>query len=108
MNLAEPGEECEEGGPYADEEGTKEDENVFVLEFSAPQEGPVPSVSLGKGGLEIVGQTTKSHSPGSTSSRAIPTRRGTTTPAYDGTASCRSWEPLVASDGSTLHSKSAQ
>ena len=44
----------------------------------------------------------KLHSPHSTSNRATPTRRGTTTRAYDGKAYCRSWVPLVASDGSTL------
>ena len=52
MNLAEPGEECEEGGPYTDEEGSNEDEDVPVLELSAPQERPVLSVGLGNNGLE--------------------------------------------------------
>ena len=46
MNLAEPGEEREEGGPYTDEEGSNEDEDVPVLEISAPQERPVLSVGL--------------------------------------------------------------
>ena len=46
MNLAEPGEECEEGGPYTDEEGSNKDEDVPVLEISAPQERPVLSVGL--------------------------------------------------------------
>jgi hypothetical protein len=52
MDLAEPGEECEEGGPYTNEEDYNEDEDLPVLELAVPQEGPVPSVRLGKGGLE--------------------------------------------------------
>ena len=46
-NLAEPSEEREEGAPY-----TNEDEDLPVLEFTIPQERPVLSVRLGKGGLE--------------------------------------------------------
>ena len=110
MNLAEPGEECEEGGPYTDEEGSNEDEDVPVLELSAPQERPVLSVGLGNKGLEEEKnkRRTKLDSPRSTSNHAIPTRRGTITRAYDGREYDRSWEPWVASDGSTLNSKSAK
>ena len=53
MDLAEPGEECEDGAPYADEEGSNEDEDIDVLELVVPQKGPVLSISLGKGGLEM-------------------------------------------------------
>ena len=51
MNLAEPGEECEEGAPYTDEECSNEDDNLPFLELGAPQEGPVLAVGLGKGVL---------------------------------------------------------
>ena len=44
MNLTEPGEKCEEGGPYTDEE----DEDFPVDEVSAPQVGRVLFV---RGGL---------------------------------------------------------
>jgi hypothetical protein len=44
VDLTEPGEECEEGSPYTDEEDAKEDEDLPVLEFVVPQEGPVLSV----------------------------------------------------------------
>jgi len=53
VDLAEPGEECEDGAPYADEEGSNEDEDIDVLELVVPQKGPVLSISLGKGGLEM-------------------------------------------------------
>jgi hypothetical protein len=33
VDLAEPGEECEEGGPYTDEEDNDEDEDLPVLEL---------------------------------------------------------------------------
>jgi len=52
MNLAEPGEECEEGTPDTDEEDDDKDEDLPFLEVVAPQEGPVLSVGLGKGGSE--------------------------------------------------------
>lgn len=52
MNLTEPGEECEKGTPYADEESDNKDEGLPVLELGAPQEGPVLSVGLGKGELK--------------------------------------------------------
>ena len=106
VNLAEPGEECKEGGPYTDEEDSNENDDLPVLELSVPQERPVLSVGLGKGGLESNEERAKLDSPRSTSNRAIPTRRGTITQAYDGKAYDRSWEPSVASDGSTLRSKS--
>ena len=51
-NLAEPGEECEEGTPYTDEEDSTEDKDLPVLELTVPQERPVLSVGLEKGGLE--------------------------------------------------------
>ena len=38
VNLAEPGEECEESTPYTDEEGSNEDEDFPVLEPRVPQE----------------------------------------------------------------------
>jgi hypothetical protein len=52
MNLTEPSEEREEGGPNANEEDGDEDEDLPVLELIFPQEGPVLSVRLGKGVLE--------------------------------------------------------
>jgi len=52
MNLAEPSEECKEDSPYTDEEDNDENEDMPLLEISAPQERPVLSVGLGKGGLE--------------------------------------------------------
>ena len=52
VNLAEPGEEREEGGPYTDKEDSNENEDLPVLELSVPQERPVLSIGLGKGGLE--------------------------------------------------------
>jgi len=110
MNLAEPCEECEEGGPYTDEEDSNKDEDVPVLEISAPQERPVLSVGLGNKGLEKKRnkRRAKLDSPRSTSNRATPVRRGTTARACDGKAYDRSWEPSVASDGSTLRLKSAK
>ena len=108
MNLAEPGEECKEGGPYTDEEGSNEDEDVPVLELSAPQERPVLSVGLGNKGLEKTKRRAKLDPPRSTSNRVTPARRGTTARVCDGRAYYRSWEPWVASDGSTLRSKSAK
>ena len=52
VNLAEPSEECKEGAPYTNEEDTNENEDLPVLELTVPQERPVLSVRLGKGGLE--------------------------------------------------------
>ena len=52
VNLAEPSEECEEGAPYTNEEYTDENEDLPVLELTVPQERPVLSVRLRKGGLE--------------------------------------------------------
>ena len=60
MDFAEPGEECEEDSPYTDEEDENEDKNIHLLEVGTPQEGPVLSVGLGKGGLgtnEVNGQS---------------------------------------------------
>ena len=52
MDFAEPCEETEKGAPYTDEEDENEDEDFPFLKLGAPQEGPVPSVRLGKDGLE--------------------------------------------------------
>lgn len=52
VDLAEPSEEREEGGPYTDEECGNEDEDLPVLECGVPQEGPVLSIGLGNGRLE--------------------------------------------------------
>ena len=51
MDFAEPGEECEEGSPYTDEEDENEDKNIQLLELGTPQEGPVLSVGLCEGRL---------------------------------------------------------
>lgn len=58
VDLAEPGKEREEGGPYTDEEYGNEDEDLPVLEVGSPQEGPVLSIGLGKGGWKQAMQTT--------------------------------------------------
>jgi len=44
VDLAEPGKEREEGGPYTDEEYNDEDEDLPILELGIPQEGPVLSI----------------------------------------------------------------
>ena len=46
MNLAEPREECEEGGPDTDEEHGNKDKDLPVLERTVPQEGPVFPIRL--------------------------------------------------------------
>jgi len=51
MDFTEPGEQCEEGTPYTDKEDENEDEDIDRLEVGTPQEGPVLSVGLRKGGL---------------------------------------------------------
>lgn len=46
MDLAEPSEECKEGGPNTNKEDDDQNEDLPVLELAVPQEGPVFSIRL--------------------------------------------------------------